>query len=380
MTGPEIVRVEAIPLEAPLDEPFAYSQAWVDTREALLVRIETEDGIIGWGESWGPIAGTRETIEEFFRPLLVGRTIHDVPSIYEKLYDAGRAAYQSIVPLPAIAGIDIALWDIVAKDREVSVATALGEKHRSVVPAYATGHYFKPVDSIEEQFDRIATEAAENMDALGAIKLKLGLSFLDYDWQTDVALVRRVREQVGESGTIMVDANYAYDLDTATQVGTALDQYDIRWFEEPLRPEDENGFRTLCSKLSIPIATGECLDPAGMMRYLEGELLDIAQPDVCNIGGLTPASEIATAVESIDSVQFIPHVWGTPIALGASLQLLATVKSDTMLEFDRSPNPLREQLATEPITPDSEGKLKIPDGPGLGIELDESSIEQYRCD
>ena len=378
MTDPTIDRVETVCLEAPLEEPFGYAQEWVDRRTATLVRIETVDGTVGWGECWGPIAGTREAVTDFFAPRLEGNSVQAVNGTYDALYDAARAAYQSIVPLPALSGIDIALWDLWGNYLGESVASLLGGRRRERVDAYATGHYFKPVDSLDEQFSRISAEAETNFEALGAVKLKLGLAIAGYGPEADIELVDRVRKRLGDAATIMVDANYAYDRPTAEEVGRQLADRDIRWFEEPVRPEDIEGYATLCEILSVPVAGGECHTSAEVRRLLEIGGLDIVQPDVCNFGGLTPAHRIAEHLAGDHRAQLIPHVWGTPVALGASLQLIASLPTETMLEFDRSPNPLREEIAEQPITADRDGCVAIPDCPGIGVDLDESAIERYR--
>jgi D-galactarolactone cycloisomerase len=378
MATNSIDSVETVALEAPLSEPFGYSQEWVDTRTALLVRIESSDGTVGWGECWGPIAGTRGTVEEILAPVVLGEDPTDVERLFDRMYDVCRAAYQSVVPLPAISGVDIALWDLAGKLQGRPVSSLLGGARRDGTRAYATGHYFKPVDEIEEQYRRIVDEAVENA-TLGALKLKVGLRLLGYEPDEDLELVRRVREAVGDDVEIMVDANYAYDRPTARRVGERLAEYDVRWFEEPVRPEDIGGYADLRRTLSVPIAGGECHTPAEFDRLLDADALDVAQPDLCNLGGITPARRLADRVRPYRTVAIVPHVWGTPIAIGASLQYIATLENDAPLEFDRSPNPLREELTTRRFV-DDDGAVSIPAEPGLGVDLDHDAVEAYRID
>jgi D-galactarolactone cycloisomerase len=375
----EVDSVETVPLEAPLAEPFGYAQGWVDTRTALLVRVEAADGTVGWGECWGPVAGTRETVEELLGPRIVGEDPREVERIYEDLYDRGRAAYQSVVPLPAISGIDVALWDLRGKLLGRPVASLLGGARRERVRAYATGHYFKRDADLEEQYRRIAAEARENAAALGAVKLKTGLRLLGYGHEEDVELVRRVHEAVGADPALMVDANYAYDPGTARRVGRELEGLDVAWFEEPVPPENLDGYAHLRDALDVPVAGGECHTPAEFTRLFDRGGLDVAQPDVCNVGGLTPARRIATAAPD-RGVQVVPHVWGTSVALAASLHLIATLRGDPWLEFDRSPNPLRKEVSADPIAADERGRVAIPEGPGLGLALEEEALAEYRLD
>jgi D-galactarolactone cycloisomerase len=375
---PTVTDVKPIGLTTSLPEPFGYAQEWVSDRSALLVRIETTDGTVGWGECWGPIAGSRETITEFFAPRLKGENPLAVERVYEDLYDASRAAYMSTVPLPALSGIDIALWDLRGKLLDQSVATLLGGRRRQSIRAYATGHYFKHGATLEEQYERITAEATENAADFDAVKAKIGLGLLGHDYEADLELVRRIRDVIGPDPALMVDANYAYDVATARLVGRQLQEFNVNFFEEPVRPEDVDGYADLRRTLDVPIAGGECHGPYEFDRLFDHSALDIAQPDLCNVGGITAGNRIAYRACS-ENVQLIPHVWGTPIALAAALQLIATLPGDPWLEFDQSANPLREQLATTPIVA-ADGVVSIPTGPGLGIEPDTDVIERYQID
>lgn len=376
MNGVTVESVEAIGVRAPLDEKFGYAQAWVTERTATLVRIEASNGTVGWGECWGPVEGTDEVVESVLAPHVVGENPLEVERLYDRLYDVGRATYQTIVPLPAISGIDVALWDLAGKLQGESTSTLLGGRRRESIRPYATGHYFKPVSDLDEQYARIAEEARENADAFGAIKLKVGLTLLDYGPTEDIELVRRVRETIGPEPTVMVDANYAYDRRDARRVGRELEELNIEWFEEPVRPEDVEGYADLRETLDVAIAGGECHTPADFDRLFRVYALDIAQPDVCIVGGLTPAHRIATRARD-NGIPVVPHVWGTAVAIGASLQLVATLDGRPWLEFDRSANPLREELSVESITVE-DGDVSIPDASGIGVTLDTDAIDRHR--
>ena len=378
MDSPTIASVDTVALEAPLDEPFGYSQEWVETRTALLVRIEADDGTVGWGECWGPIAGTKGTVDGLLGPTLLGENPLDVERLHDSLYETGRAAYQSIVPLPAVSGLDIALHDLRGKLLDQPASALLGGRRREDVPAYATGHYFKPVDGLEAQFDRIVAEAEENAEALGAIKLKVGLGLLGYGPDADRELVARVREAVGDDVTLMVDANYAYDRPTAERLGREFAEDDVYWFEEPVSPEHLGAYVDLRETLDVRVAGGECHTPAEFRRFLDAGAFDVAQPDACNVGGLTAARRLADRAAAA-GVPLVPHIWGTPVALAASLHLLAAVEREAWLEFDRSANPLREELGERSFAPTGDGRVAVPSGPGLGVELDATALERYRA-
>lgn len=372
----EIAAVEPIGLESPIEQPFGYAQSWVDTRSALLVKIETIDGEVGWGECWGPIAGTRETIEAFFSPLLVGEDPTRIERLHEMMHQRARAAYQSVVPFPALSGIDIALWDLTGKLRDQPVSALLGGRHRDAVRAYATGHYFKHGHSLEEQYELIAEESRGNAERFGAVKAKIGLQLMGYGPDEDLTLIRHIREAIGPETTLMVDANYAYDIGTARSVASELEDLDVYWFEEPIPPKQLEGYARLAQESDLRIAGGECLVPYEFERFLVRGALDIAQPDLANVGGITAARKI-DIMSRQHNVQVVPHVWGTPLAIAASLQYIATLPGDPWLEFDNSSNPLREELSDESFAVDA-GQVTVPDGPGLGIELDPDVIAEYR--
>ncbi len=376
--APEVTSVDTFAFSAPLSEPFGYSQEWVTDRSALLVRVEASDGTVGWGECWGPAAGTRAVVEEMFGPRIEGEDPREVERIWAELYDAGRAAYQSVVPLPALSGVDIALWDLAGRLHGVPVSTLLGGARRDAVRAYATGHYFRPDVTLEEQYDAVAAEAEENAAALGAVKLKVGLDIAGGGPDADVELVRRVRERVGEETTVMVDANYAYDAGTARRVGRELDALGVYWFEEPVPPEDVGGYASVREAIDARVAGGECHGVREFDRLFDAGALDVAQPDVCNVGGLTAARRVATLAAD-HGVPVVPHVWGTPVGLAASLHLIATLPGRPWLEYDRSDNPLRELLGDAP-EPDADGRVAVPEGPGLGVEPDPDAAAEYRAE
>jgi D-galactarolactone cycloisomerase len=184
---------------------------------------------------------------------------------------------------------------------------------------------------------------------------------------------------------LMVDANHAYDSVAAIRLGRMIEGYDIGWFEEPVPPEDVVGYRTVKAALSIPIAGGECeFTRFGFRELLVSRAVDIVQPDTCAAGGLSECKKIADMAEAF-GVRYNPHVWGTGIAMAASLQLLAVLPTHTptslapaepMLEFDRTEHPIRQAVLTSPIE-HSGGVVSVPDGPGLGIEVDRDAIASF---
>ena len=183
---------------------------------------------------------------------------------------------------------------------------------------------------------------------------------------------------------IMVDANHAYDATAAIRLGRKIEALDIAWFEEPVPPEDHAGYREVKQALSIPIAGGEAeFTRWGFRPLLVQRLLDIAQPDVCAAGGLSECKKIADMANAF-GVRVNPHVWGTGVALAASLQLIATLPHnppglyplEPLLEFDQSEHPIRMAVLQQPIV-QRVGWVEIPDAPGLGVEINRTALAEF---
>jgi D-galactarolactone cycloisomerase len=198
-------------------------------------------------------------------------------------------------------------------------------------------------------------------------------------------MTHAVRDAIGDDVALMIDANHAYDAVAAIKLGRMIEHHDIAWFEEPVSPEDIEGYRAVKAAITIPIAGGECeFTRFGFRDLLASRAIDIIQPDTCAAGGLTECKKIADMAEAF-GVRYNPHAWGTGIAIAASLQLLAVLPSHTpaslsplepMLEFDRTEHPIRQAVLTKPIE-HARGVVSVPDGPGLGIEVDRDALALF---
>jgi D-galactarolactone cycloisomerase len=378
----EVTSVEAVPLRRELDERFANAQKWIESREYCLVRVEADDGTVGWGECWGPVAGNRELLERRVGPWLVGRDPLAVERVHDELVFDLRSAYHSTVPTGVVSGVDVALWDLKGKALGESVASLLGGRRRDEVRAYATGHFFRDVDSFDRLRELFAEEAAGHVAAgFDAVKVKIGLNrhFPAWGAREDVDLVRAVREAVGDDVRVMADANHAYDRATARRVAEGLADLDAFFFEEPMPPEHVDAYAALNAAVDVPLAGGECWAfREEFDRVLDAGAVDYVQPDVTSAGGITSTRRAVDAAGGA-GVQALPHVFGSAVALGASLQVLATVPGDPMLEFDRTPNPIRDELAVDPTTNDG-NVVPIPDRPGIGVAVDPDVVERFRIE
>ena len=373
----KITNVRTHVLEAALSQPFAYSRAWYDTRTAMVVEIETDDGLIGWGECYGPARMTAAVVGSV-APWLIGEDPLRTDVLWQTIYARLRDHGQKGVVIQGLSGIDIALWDIKGKHFGVPAYRLLGGPLRTEVQAYATGLYRRKSG---DPLRYLAEEAAGYVaGGFRAVKLKVGFGV-----EEDAAVTRAVREAIGADAGLMVDANHAFDATAAIRLGRMIEEHDIGWFEEPVPPEDVAGYRAVKAALSIPIAGGECeFTRFGFRDLLVTRAVDIVQPDTCAAGGLSECKKIADMSEAF-GVRYNPHVWGTGIAIAASLQLLAVLPSHTptslapiepMLEFDRTEHPIRQALLATPLEHIG-GIVRIPDGPGLGIEVDRKALARF---
>jgi D-galactarolactone cycloisomerase len=374
----KITDVRTHVLEAALSQPFAYSRAWYGTRTASIVEIVTDEGLTGWGECYGPARLTAAAVESF-RPLLVGADPLRSDWLWQEIYARFRDHGQKGVVIEGLSGVDIALWDIKGKYFNAPVHRLMGGPIRTEVKAYATGLYRRETGDPEAYLCEEALDYVRQ--GFGAVKLKVGFGI-----EEDARITRALRRAIGPNVGLMIDANHAYDSVAAIRLGRMVEDLDIGWFEEPVPPEDLAGYRDVRAALSIPVAGGECeFTRYGFREVLISRSIDILQPDTCAAGGLSECKKIADMAAAF-GVRYIPHVWGTGIALAAALQLLAVLPhspsslnpTEPMLEFDRTEHPIRQAILAQPIDHDG-GIVKVPDGPGLGIEIDRTALERLRA-
>ena len=376
----KITAIRTYPLEAPIDQPFAFSQAWVKKRVGLVVEIETDAGLVGWGEAYGPPMLNAAVIDHAYAPRLIGKDSLAGDAIWEDLYNLLRDHGQRGLAIQALSAIDIALWDLRGKYFGAPVHVLMGGPIRSQVQAYATGLYRRSNDRAENHA-LLKDEAAGYLAAgFTAMKTKVGFGFED-----DIALVEMLRATIGDEVDLFVDANHGCDVVQAKRLARAMEPLNVGWFEEPVAPEDLEGYRQVRAVTSIPIAGGECsFTRHDFARILAAGAVDIIQPDTASCGGLTEAKRIADLAWT-RGARYNPHVWGTGIGLAAALQLLAVLPTTApgfgahqpLLEYDVTPHPFRQDLLVDPVRVE-DGIAYVPDGPGLGIEIKREVLERWR--
>ena len=369
-------------LKSPLAEPFAFSQGWVRQRSATLVEVLTDEGISGWGEAFAQgleppeIAAT--VIDKALRPLVTGANPLDVEVLWHRMYHLTRDYGRKGSVVAAISAVDIALWDIAGKFHGLPVHSLLGGAFRTRVQPYATGFY-----RIHGQgeADRLADEALRHLGAgFSHMKVKLG-----YGVDDDLACMRTIGKAIqGKPVTLMIDTNHAYGRAEALRLGRALGDFNLRWYEEPVAPEDVQGYVEMRQKLTMPIAGGENeFTLYGFRALLAAQAVDIVQPDIAAAGGFTACRHIA-ALAQAHGVAVNPHVWGSAVSQAASLQLIAALPVahhsldplQPIFEYDQSSHPFRRALVDKPIDA-VDGWISVPDRPGLGIDVDRAMLERY---
>jgi D-galactarolactone cycloisomerase len=344
--------------------------AYPPQAQSCLVKITAEDGTIGWGEGHAPL-GPRATVavvEDVLAPLLVGEDPLAIERHWERMYGSMRlrghvAGYQ----LEAIAGVDIALWDLAGKLVGLPAYRLLGGPFITELPAYASG---VPGRTVEE---RAASAERFIADGYTAMKASIGRGSLDEDLAAVAALI----ETVGGRADVLVDAHGAYASHTALHVGRELQRLGVKWLEDPLPPEDVEGYVALAAALEMPVAAGETECTRWQFEErLRQKAVDLILPDICRAGGITEGRKIAT-VADIHNVRWAAHVsMGTSVHVAAAAHLAAASANFLIFEFSSTPNPIGENLLTRPLHPEG-GILRVPDGPGLGIDFDEQRLQQH---
>lgn len=386
----KITQINVYILRVPLGEQRFYSsQCAFPERNSLLVEVETDHGLAGWGEGgqYGPPEPVASCIRYVFAPLLLGKDPRKPGVYWEELYSLIRDFGPKGPYIEALSALDIALWDILGQTMGVPIHALLGGAFRDQVIPYATGCYYRGDDYLDHTLNlpHLVTEALSYVQqGFTILKVKVGLLSIE----ADVERLQAIRAAIGADVKILVDSNHAYNINNAIRMGRELEKLNVQWFEEPVLPEDYNGYQEVRRAVHVPIAGGECeYTRYGFRELLERKCVDIAQPDVCVCGGFSEFQKIQALASSL-GVLTIPHVWGSGVALAAALHATASLppmphtanpvplQNEPVIEYDRNHNPLRDDLLEKKVML-CDGKLSVPNGPGLGITLNRSVLQQY---
>ena len=382
----KIAEVKSHVLQYPLEKELGYSQMYFDRRTTHIVEVVTDEGIHGYGEAFGGgqvALANKAIVELVIRPLIVGEDPLDREKIWHKVYNSLRDHGQKGMPLQSLSGVDIALWDIAGRYLKLPLYKLLGGAFRQSISVYGYGMMPQRIPELEKSFAGESTRIVEA--GYKAIKMKIGLGA-----RRDLQLVKAVREAIGPDILLMVDANHAYTAREAIPLGRELEHLDVFWFEEPVAPEDHQGYRDVCTALDLPVAGGEAeFTRWGFRDLIANRCVDVLQPETCGLGGITEYCKVLALAHTY----FIPvvnHVWGSAVAVATNLHLLAAMPHlpgaaepvQPMLEYDTTPNRFREELLVKPLNIPEQvkrngGWVSLPPGPGLGIEIDLNFTKRF---
>ncbi|WFP76166.1 mandelate racemase/muconate lactonizing enzyme family protein [Mesorhizobium sp. WSM4906] len=367
-----ITGVIAHPLSQTLPKPTVTSWGAYKEVSIVLVEVRTDAGITGVGETLARFSpkAYAELIETSLKPRLIGRDARDIGALWQSMRRAlsGRAGGMLI---EAISGVDIALWDILGKIAGQPVAKLLGGAGRDRIDVYAAAVNWVDDEQADAELERYVGEGFPR------IKVKIARPVRDA-----CRRIEQLRKRAGDRVELCVDANWAYNLDEAVEVGRALSANGYFWFEEPLAPENEQGYEELRKRCDVPLAAGESnftLDQA--QRLIAGRTLSVLQPDVARAGGITETRRMADYAAAHD-IRYAPHIGMSGIVCEtASVHLAAAMPNFGVMECECDRSPFKTILADiEPgCLRQKNGTLDVPTRPGLGIEIDWDAVEMLRA-
>jgi D-galactarolactone cycloisomerase len=371
------IRVVPLEFHLPPGEGYGSSRGITNRRGGGLVILETADGVRGIGEAWGPPAVSRAYLE-MVKPLYIGRSVFAqrgaAQTVLARMYHFGTQ--NQLIAL--MGGIDIAAHDAMGKLLNLSVADLIGGRQRERVPVYASGGYFTEAD---DQAAALAQQIEPNAArGFSAFKIKIGRHPAE-----DAARVALARRIIGEASLLTVDTNGNYTEDGVLESMRRTAPCDIHWYEEPLAPQDWAGYASLKSRAPVSIATGEALYSVfDFRRLIDARLAAVVQPDLTLCGGFDVARTIGVLCAA-EHLRISPHVWGTGIGLAAAVQFVASLSDyphgahvpfPPLVEYDVGRNALQNDIFVEPLRY-ADGHLDVPQGPGLGVTLDEAAVRRF---
>jgi L-rhamnonate dehydratase len=346
------------------------------TQDVLVIRIHTDAGLTGIGE----VSSQSYVCKAIFQAprsaerrqglanILRGQDPIDVEDLWRRMYSQTSRYGMRGAVIHAISGADLALWDLRGKALGKPVHELLGATHRRTVRAYAS-YLFGSTPRGTADLGREAID-------LGLTAVKFGWGTFGADLANDMAHVEAARRAVGDECELMVDAGQKLNVESSLQRAKLFAPLAVAWLEEPLLPDDRAGYADLCPRSPVPIAGGELdVTPRGF-EDLIATGMQVIQPDVAICGGLTVAREASRMAEAAGR-RCVPHCFSTGINLAASLHWMASCGQGDLVEYCLRPSPLMRRLVRN-LPPLIDGRVPVPQGPGLGIELDEAIIAQYR--
>jgi L-alanine-DL-glutamate epimerase-like enolase superfamily enzyme len=387
----KITDVTTIMLTYAMDRPMADAIHYMPARPTLLVQVHTDTGLTGLGES-AAYGGSLESMEAVIlgelRNAVVGEDPFMVERLWSKMATRSQQRGRRGMLMMAISGIDIALWDIIGQATKTPLYRLLGG-YSDTLEVYASAGFYAGDKSVDE----LANEVGGYVErGFRTVKIKVGrnpevmlnplhdMNAWDYatvGLEEDAERVRAAQRATGKRARVAIDANNAWTPSTALRFMDLIGDRDIAWLEEPVATEDLAGSAEVAHILRTPVAGYETeTGLPGFRELISRRAVDIVQPDVIWTGGITETRKVAALAHAYH-LPVIPHVFSSAVASIANMHLIASLPNGGLLEFDQNPNPLRSDLLEEPLTVDGNGRLRLPDGPGLGVRLSESALQKY---
>ena len=340
--------------------------------EAAVVEVETDEGLTGIGPAFGAPPVVRAVVDAELRPLVIGEDPCAPEALWERMYCGGRAALSRNLgfafprvhrrgeTIAAMSGVDVACWDIAGQAAGVPIYRLLGGGTRDRIPGYASGGW-RPADRIGEEL------AGYVARGFRAVKMRVWGEH-DFVLRQAATRIEAARTALGDDVDLMIDAHGALGLPDAIALADRIGPCRVRWFEEPVSPDDHRGYRQLRRQTRIPLAAGENeVTRYPFVSLLSDGSLDVLQPDLAVVGGLTEGHRIAALAHAHHRI-FTPHVWFSGLIVAASLQLAAAAVNCPIFEVPMSRNPLIWELTT-PAIEIRDGRVSVPSDPGLGVRL-----------
>ncbi len=366
----KIIDVSAFEVIGRLTKPWKIATATMDALTAVVVRVTTDDGTVGYGEACTRKGAgvARAVVEEILRPVLVGREAGDIDALWDEMVATLRTrGHTRGFLFEAISGVDIALWDIMGQVHEQPINKMLFGQGRTHLPAYASSILIDTPDRMADE----ATLLVES-DGYSAIKVKIA-----GDVAEDIARISAIRSAIGRNVRIMLDANSGFDAADAAAFARRAEPYDIYWLEEPLVLDDLPSYRRLRAMTGVRIALGEGeFHTSGFRTFLEEGLVDIVQPNITRAGGFTGVRRIAALAQAF-GVPIAPHTGASgPVCMAATLQLGAALSGFAIHEFMYLENPFQDYFET-PLPQPKDGAIAVPQGPGIGVRPAANAIGAF---
>ena len=377
----KITDVRAIPMSDPIPAERQH-RTDLGTKvksDAVLILVDTDEGLTGMGASLGSPETVSAIVKYDLAPALVGEDPMYSEFLWEKMYNGSRwkpalerGHSQPMdgrrgVTMEAVAGVDIAIWDVKSQALGLPVYKALGAV-RDSIRGYGSGGW-APGDEAQEEMGGYAAKG------FSAVKMRV-VGRDGFSVENTVRRVRAARRGIGDDVELMIDAHGSLDVSTAIRLAHTLEEYDLAWFEEPISPDDHPGLAEVRRSTIIPIATGE----REFTRFDFEDLfmhraVDIAQPDIARAGGFTEIRRIG-AMASARGIRLAPHAWGSGVLFAASIHMAMASPNCHILEVSQGYMPMMNELFEEPYDI-RDGTVYAPQTPGLGFTLREDVFERF---